>query len=178
MALEIDTEGLHTGGPLPGPAAPKKKKKTTTTASPGLVPTANTPTATNAGPVSGGLTVGPNTPGPTTDNPPTGFNGPLPEGPVTKANKVLQGILAQFLGQPRQRSVPRVSGGASGTSFLSSLTNSFSRVPTAPGSKLGFKRNRSDENDRIKTSSRGVLDNAPVRRNKAGARKQAAKGTR
>lgn len=190
MGLGTDTEGLVDfnlyNGVLPGPAAPTKK--------PVLAVGPNTPGPTTAtvapgfnGPVPVAtdrvvnIPVGPNRPGPTTDTPfdqlPPGFSGPLPEGPMTKVNRVLEGLLNQFLGQPKQRSVPSVSGGANGTSFLSSITSSFSRVPTAPGSKLGFRRNRSDENDRIKTSTRGVTDNASVRRNAAGGRKNKAKGT-
>jgi hypothetical protein len=162
-----DTIGNFPGfsGPLPfGPSA---------TAS---TPTASTPTAN---PLSLDVTVGPNSPGPNTEtvgNFP-GFVGPLPLGSRTKEADVVEGVLKRFLGSFTAPQVPTISGGASGQSFLSNITNSFSRVPTAPGSKLGFRRNKSDENDRIRTSTRGVVDNADVRRKKAGGRNNKAKGT-
>jgi hypothetical protein len=52
------------------------------------------------------------------------------------------------------------NGGPGGKSFLDNI---FSRIPNAPGAKLGF--NRKKENDRIRSGPRGVETSAAVRVN-------------
>lgn len=73
------------------------------------------------------------------------------------------------------------AGGSSGQSFIdrvganinSAFSSAFSRIPNAPGLKLGFllgRRPGDNTSDTILTGPRGVVDNAPVRKRKAGGR--------
>lgn len=60
------------------------------------------------------------------------------------------------------------TGGSTGKSFLA---NAFSGIPQAPGVKLGFLKgfDRDKGNQNVFSGSRGVTENAPVRKNKLSA---------
>jgi hypothetical protein len=100
-----------------------------------------------------------------------GFIYQTPDGNVTRGYEAV--IARNFYNRQQNRTTTTAGsvGGSTGTSFLDAINSGFSRVPQAPGLKLGFLfGNRPDDrlSDTILTGPRGVVDNAPVRQRKAG----------